>query len=119
MRGPHASGTVSRCSRPAHGEHLHHPMGSVHGGHRASVMDAVLGSAVTSRLPAGSTCATTQLGLHLLRPVCADTPPLRVTGTALHVGRTTATAGARVAGVESGKPHASGTSTAVFSFPAG
>ncbi|MEI5006175.1 PaaI family thioesterase [Streptomyces sp. PmtA] len=83
-------------------------------------MDAALASAVMSRLPAGSTCTTTQLGLHLFRPVRADTPPLRVTGTTLHVGRTTATAEARVTGIEDGRPHAHGTTTcAVCSFPAG
>ncbi|MER7820289.1 hotdog domain-containing protein [Streptomyces sp. NPDC096153] len=72
------------------------------------------------QLPAGSTCTTTQLGLHLLRPVYADTSPLRVTGTALHLGRTTATAEARVTGIEDGKLHAHGTRTcAVVSFPAG
>ncbi|MFI1465738.1 PaaI family thioesterase [Streptomyces wuyuanensis] len=103
-----------------HGEHLYNPMGSVHGGYLASVMDAALGSAVMSRLPAGSTYTTTQLGLNLLRPVYADTPPLRVTGTALHVGRTTATAEARAVGIEDGKLYAHGTTTcAVFSFPAG
>ncbi|MFE3327449.1 PaaI family thioesterase [Streptomyces sp. NPDC059176] len=56
-----------------HGEHLYNPMGSVHGGYLAAVMDAVLGSAVMSRLPAGSTYTTTQLNLNLIRP-CSRTP---------------------------------------------
>ncbi|MFE7774585.1 PaaI family thioesterase [Streptomyces sp. NPDC057445] len=103
-----------------HGEHLYNPMSSVHGGYIAAVMDAALGSAVMSRLPAGSTYTTTQLNLNLIRPVFAGTPPLRVTGTALHVGRTTATAEARVVGIEDGKLYAHGTTTcAVFSFPVG
>ncbi|MFD4142550.1 PaaI family thioesterase [Streptomyces sp. NPDC058572] len=101
-----------------HGEYLYNPMGSVHGGYLASVMDAALGSAVMSRLPAGSTYTTTQLSLNLIRPVFADTRPLRVTGTAVHVGRTTATAEARVVGIEDGKLYAHGTTTcSVFSFP--
>lgn len=103
-----------------HGEHLYNPMGSVHGGYLASVMDAALGSAVMSRLPAGSTYTTTQLNLNMIRPVFADTPPLRVTGSALHVGRTTATAEAQAVGIEDGKLYAHGTTTcAVFSFPTG
>ncbi|MFE3327450.1 hypothetical protein [Streptomyces sp. NPDC059176] len=48
----------------------------------------------------------------------ADTAALRVTGTVLHVGRTTATAEGRVIGVEDGRLYAHGTTTcAVFPFP--
>ncbi|MFD7610831.1 PaaI family thioesterase [Streptomyces sp. NPDC059828] len=101
-----------------HGEHLYNPMGSVHGGFLTAVMDAALGSAVMSRLPAGTTYTTSQINVNLIRPVFAGTPPLRVTGTALHVGRTTATAECRAVGVEDGKLYAHGTTTcAVFSFP--
>ncbi|MER8186010.1 PaaI family thioesterase [Kitasatospora sp. NPDC094015] len=93
------------------GEHLLNPMGTVHGGFLATLLDSALGSAVMTRLPAGATYTTVQLGLHLVRTVLADTPTLRCEGTALHVGRTTATAEARVVGAEDGKLYAHGTTT--------
>ncbi|MEV4557630.1 PaaI family thioesterase [Kitasatospora sp. NPDC049285] len=96
------------------GEHLYNPLGSVHGGYLATLLDSALGSAVMSRLPAGTGYTTTQLNIHLVRPVFADTGLLRCEGTALHVGRTVATAEARVIG-ENGKLYAHGTTTcAVF-----
>ncbi|MEU6341146.1 PaaI family thioesterase [Streptomyces sp. NPDC046977] len=93
------------------GDHLINPMGTVHGGFLATLLDSALGSAVMTRLPAGSTYTTVQLGVHMIRPVLAGTPTLRCEGTALHVGRTTATAEARVTGTHDGKLYAHGTTT--------
>ncbi|MFJ1707482.1 PaaI family thioesterase [Kitasatospora sp. NPDC088346] len=99
------------------GEHLLNPMGTVHGGFLATLLDSALGSAVMTRLPAGSAYTTVQLGVHLVRTVNADTQVLRCEGTALHVGRTTATAEARVVGAEDGRLYAHGTTTcAVLRF---
>ncbi|MFJ8012660.1 PaaI family thioesterase [Streptomyces sp. NPDC096339] len=93
------------------GDHLLNPMGTVHGGFLATLLDSALGSAVMTRLPAGTTYTTVQLGVHMIRPVLADTPTLRCEGTALHVGRTTATAEARITDVREGKLYAHGTTT--------
>ncbi|MEU3724396.1 PaaI family thioesterase [Streptomyces sp. NPDC031705] len=93
------------------GDHLLNPMGTVHGGFLATLLDSALGSAVMTRLPAGTAYTTVQLGVHMIRPVLADTPALRCEGTALHVGRTTATAEARVIGTHDGKLYAHGTTT--------
>ncbi|MEU8459942.1 PaaI family thioesterase [Streptomyces sp. NPDC029003] len=93
------------------GDHLLNPMGTVHGGFLATLLDSALGSAVMTRLPAGTAYTTVQLGVHMIRPVLADTPALRCEGTALHVGRTTATAEARVVGTRDGKLYAHGTTT--------
>ncbi|MDH6542007.1 PaaI family thioesterase [Streptomyces sp. SPB4] len=93
------------------GDHLLNPMGTVHGGFLATLLDSALGSAVMTRLPAGTAYTTVQLGVHMIRPVLADTPTLRCEGTALHVGRTTATAEARVVGTLDGKLYAHGTTT--------
>ncbi|WP_432586841.1 PaaI family thioesterase [Streptomyces sp. HD1123-B1] len=100
------------------GEHLLNPMGSVHGGFLATLLDSALGCAVLSTLPAGRLYTTAQLGVHLVRPVFADTPPLRCEGTVLHTGRTTATAEARVIGATDGKLYAHATTTcAVMDAP--
>ncbi|MEV8097542.1 replication-relaxation family protein [Kitasatospora sp. NPDC085879] len=54
---------------------------------------------------------TVQLGVHMIRTVLPDTPALRCEGRALHVGRTTATAEARVVGAHDGRLYAHGTTT--------
>ncbi|MEU6081243.1 PaaI family thioesterase [Streptomyces sp. NPDC047108] len=100
------------------GEHLFNPMGTVHGGFMATLLDSALGTAVLSALPTGRAYTTVQLGVHLVRPVLGTTPALRCEGTAVHVGRTTATAEARIVGTADGKLYAHGTTTcAVFAVP--
>ncbi|WP_328430076.1 PaaI family thioesterase [Streptomyces sp. NBC_00443] len=97
------------------GEHLFNPMGTVHGGYMATLLDSALGTAVLSALPAGRAYTTVQLSVNLIRPVLDTTPTLRCEGTAVHVGRTTATAQARLVGAADGKLYAHGTATcAVF-----
>ncbi|WP_433430458.1 PaaI family thioesterase [Nonomuraea sp. CA-141351] len=101
------------------GEHLYNPMGTVHGGYFATLLDSALGCAVMSRLPAGMAYATAQLNVNLVRPATEATGKLRVTGTAIHVGRTIGTAEAQVVGVDDGKLYAHGTTTcSIFPVPA-
>ncbi|MFH0518420.1 PaaI family thioesterase [Streptomyces sp. M41] len=100
------------------GEHLFNPMGSVHGGYMATLLDSALGTAVLTALPAGRAYTTVQLGVNMVRPVSATTPTLRCEGRAVHVGRTTATAQARLVGADDGRLYAHGTATcAVFALP--
>ncbi|MCI3933930.1 PaaI family thioesterase [Streptomyces sp. AN091965] len=100
------------------GEHLLNPMGTVHGGVLATLLDSALGCAVATLLPPGRAYTTTQLSVNFVRPVFADSPRLRCDATALHVGRTTATAEARVVSSADGKLHAHATTTcAVFAAP--
>ncbi|MEU6319318.1 PaaI family thioesterase [Streptomyces sp. NPDC047009] len=100
------------------GEHLFNPMGTVHGGYMATILDSALGTAVLTALPAGRAYTTVQLGVNLVRPVFDTTPTLRCEGRTVHVGRTTATAEARIAGAADGKLYAHGTATcAVFPLP--
>ncbi|MFF8431334.1 MULTISPECIES: PaaI family thioesterase [unclassified Streptomyces] len=102
------------------GEHLLNPMGTVHGGFLATLLDSALGSAVMSTLPVGRAYTTIQLGVHMVRPVFADTPTLHCEGTVIHAGRTTATAEARITGTADGKLYAHATTTcAVFALPEG
>lgn len=100
------------------GEHLLNPMGTVHGGFLATLLDSALGSAVMTTLPPGRGYGTVQLGVHLVRPVFAHGPLLRCAGSVVHAGRTTATAEARVVGAADGKVYAHATTTcAVFALP--
>ncbi|MGW4897291.1 PaaI family thioesterase [Kitasatospora sp. NPDC004240] len=99
------------------GDHLFNPMNTVHGGYLATLMDSALGCAVLSRLPAGLGYTTTQLNLHLLRPLFADSGLLRCEAVVLHLGRTMATAEARVLGAENGKLYAHATTTCAILTP--
>ncbi|MFG3721361.1 PaaI family thioesterase [Streptomyces massasporeus] len=97
------------------GEHLCNPMGSVHGGFAATLLDSALGSAVLTRLPAGLAHSTAQLNVNMIRPIMPVTGTLRATAQVIHLGRTLATAEARLSGIDDGKMYAHATATcAVF-----
>lgn len=49
------------------GEHLLNPMGAVHGGFLAALLDSALGGAVMAALPADRAYTTIQLGVNLVR----------------------------------------------------
>ncbi|WP_405813880.1 PaaI family thioesterase [Streptomyces sp. NBC_01390] len=71
-------------------------LGTVHGGILATLADNALGSAVYSRLPAGTGYTTQGVNITFLRPVTAGTGRIRCEGTAVHIGRRTAYATATI-----------------------
>jgi uncharacterized protein (TIGR00369 family) len=77
-------------------EFHYNPIGSVHGGVAATLLDSAMGCAVQSRLPAGSGYTTLEMKVSLLRAVTMDTGPVRAEGTLLHLGRRTALAEGRL-----------------------
>src|SRR6478672_3526731 len=77
------------------GEHHYNPIGSVHGGVFATLLDSAAGCAVHSTLPAGVGYTTTSLTITYTRPVSPRTGPIRCVGTVLSRGRRTALAEAR------------------------
>jgi uncharacterized protein (TIGR00369 family) len=96
----------------------YNPMGSVHGGWYATLLDFALGCAVQTKLPAGTGYATSQINLNIVRAAHLKTGPLRCVGTALHVGRQVGTSEARIVGPD-GKLYAHATTTcAIFQAPA-
>jgi uncharacterized protein (TIGR00369 family) len=95
------------------------PLGTVHGGWFATLLDSAMGCAVQSALPAGRSYTTAELGVNIVRPASADTGPLRAVGVLIHGGRQIATAEARVKD-ERGKLYAHATTTCfVFDVPTG
>lgn len=74
----------------------YNPLGSVHGGWYATLLDFALGCAVQTRLPAGRSYTTSQINLNIVRAANTKTGPLRCVGTALHVGRQVGTSEARI-----------------------
>ena len=88
------------------------PLGAVHGGICATLLDSVMGCAVHSTLDAGVGYSTLELSVNYIRSVPTDGSRLIATGTTIHVGRTTATAEGRVVD-EQGRLVAHGTTTCI------
>ena len=86
------------------------PMGGVHGGWYATLLDSALGCAVHSMMPPGRGYTTAELSVNLVRAAKLDGQPLQAIGKVLHVGRQLATAEARIVDAQ-GKLYAHGTTT--------
>jgi uncharacterized protein (TIGR00369 family) len=88
----------------------YNPLGTVHGGWYATLLDSALGCAVQTMLPAGRAYTTAELGINIVRAASSKTGPLRAIGNVIHCGRQMATAEARIVGPD-GKLYAHGTTT--------
>lgn len=78
------------------GEHHYNPIGTVHGGVHATLLDSAAGCAVHSILPPGTGYATLDLAIRYLRPVTADSGRIRAIGTVLNETRRTVLAQAEL-----------------------
>ena len=74
----------------------YNPMGTVHGGLAATLLDSATGCAVHSCLEAGDLYTTIELKLNYLRPMTIETGPVRGIATIVHISRTIGLAEARV-----------------------
>src|SRR5450432_334378 len=96
----------------------YNPIGSVHGGYAATLLDSAMGLAVHSMLPAGTGYTTLEFKISFIRGMTEDTGPVRSEGRTLSVGRRTATAEARITDAK-GRLLAHATTTClVFELPA-
>jgi uncharacterized protein (TIGR00369 family) len=87
-------GVVTLHSIP--GFQHYNPIGSVHGGYAAILLDSAMGLAVQSMLPAGVGFTTLEFKISFIKGMTKDTGPVRTEGRTLNVGRRTATAEARI-----------------------
>jgi uncharacterized protein (TIGR00369 family) len=78
------------------GEEHYNPIGSVHGGVYATLLDSAAGCAVQSTLPQGTGYTSLDLTVKFLRPITVDTGKVRAIGTVLNGGRRTALAEAQL-----------------------
>jgi uncharacterized protein (TIGR00369 family) len=78
------------------GEEHYNPIGMVHGGLAATLIDSATGCAVHTTLPAGTGYTTTDVQVRFVRPITRDTGRIECIGEVVHRGRTLATAEARV-----------------------
>jgi uncharacterized protein (TIGR00369 family) len=74
----------------------YNPLGTVHGGYTATLLDSCMGCAVHTTLPKGVTYTTLEFKVSLMRAITAETGVVRAEGTVLNGGRRTATAEGRL-----------------------
>jgi uncharacterized protein (TIGR00369 family) len=77
-------------------ESQYNPIGSVHGGIIATVLDSVMGCAVHTKLPLGRAYTTLEIKVNYLRSVKRETGPMTAIGWVVHLGRQTAMAEAHL-----------------------
>ena len=91
-------------------ESVYNPIGTVHGGYAATLLDSCVGCAVHSTLKAGQGYTTLELKVTYLRAVTKHTGPVRAEGQVVRAGRRAAFAEGRLTDAE-GRLYATATST--------
>jgi uncharacterized protein (TIGR00369 family) len=94
-------------------EYHYNPLGMVHGGVAAMLIDSATGCAVQSMLPKGQTFTTLEIKVNYLRAMTVDTGPIACEGKVIHLGGRVAVAEAQITD-EAGKIYAHGTSTCLI-----
>ena len=95
---------------------VYNPIGTVHGGYAAALLDSACGCAVHSRLACGWRYTTLELKVAYHRPMTAETGVVRAEGVVLSFGRRAAFAEARLTD-RSGRLLASATSSLLVMAP--
>src|SRR5436189_1996281 len=109
-----SEGRVVFAAEPA--EYHYNPLGTVHGGVMATLLDSALGCVVQSMLPAGISYTTLELKVNYLRPITTKTGTVYCEGKIIHVGGRIATAEGRLTDA-TGKLYAHGTTTCIIMRP--
>jgi uncharacterized protein (TIGR00369 family) len=97
-------------------EYHYNPLGTVHGGIAATLLDSAMGCAVQSLLPAGTGYTTLEIKVNYLLPITSATGTVTCEGTIIHLGGRIATAEARLTDA-TGKLYAHGTTTCLLLRP--
>ncbi len=88
----------------------YNPLGTVHGGWIATLLDSCVGCAVHTTIPAGKAYTTAELKVNYVRAVTTRVPLVRAIGNVIHVGNRMATAEGRLVGPD-GKLYAHASTT--------
>ncbi|NJK43417.1 MAG: PaaI family thioesterase [Pleurocapsa sp. SU_196_0] len=92
-------------------DYVFNPIGSVHGGYAAAMLDSALGCCVQSVLEVGVGYTTVELKVNYVRGMTDRTGVVCAEGNVIHVGKSIATAEARLVGRDDGKLYAHGSTT--------
>jgi uncharacterized protein (TIGR00369 family) len=96
------------------GEEHYNPIGVVHGGYAATLLDSALGCSVHTTLEAGIGYTSLGLEAKYVRPITRDTGKVLCTANVLYRGRKQATAEANLTAADSGKLLAHGITTCMI-----
>ena len=91
----------------------YNPLGTVHGGWFATLLDSAVGCAIHTTLPTGKAFTTLELKVNMVRALNDGVPLVRAEGKVIHVGRQVATAEGRIVGPD-GKLYAHATTTCLI-----
>jgi uncharacterized protein (TIGR00369 family) len=92
-------------------EFHYNPIGVVHGGLAATLLDSAMGCAVQTTCPAGVAYTTLEIKTNFVRPITLGAGVLRCEGTVLYRGRRSATAEGKLVEQATGRLLAHGTTT--------
>jgi uncharacterized protein (TIGR00369 family) len=91
----------------------YNPIGVVHGGLAATLLDSCMGCAVQTHLPAGTGYTTLEIKVNFVRAVTDQTGPIRAEARTLHIGRRAGTAEGKLIDAK-GTLYAHGTTTCMI-----
>ena len=74
----------------------YNPIGSVHGGVAATLLDSCMSCSIQTHLERGLGYTTLELKVNMVRPITEKTGPIRAEGRSLYVGRRSATAEGKI-----------------------
>jgi len=94
---------------------FYNPIGVVHGGYAATLLDSCMGCAVQTALPAGQGYTTLEFKINFVRAMTEQTGRVRAEGRVIHPGNRAATAEGHIYNAR-GKLLAHGTTTCLV-FP--
>src|SRR6201999_2582790 len=101
------------------GARHYNPIGSVHGGYAAILLDSAMGLAVQSTLPAGTGYTTLEFKISFVRGMSETSGLIRTEGRVLNAGRRVATAEARITDAKERLLAHATTTCLVLEFPKG
>ena len=93
------------------------PLGTVHGGWYATILDSAVGCAVHTSMPVGRAYTTLELKLNIVRSISLKVPLVRAEGYTVHVGKQVATAEGRLVGHDGTLYAHASTTCLVFEVP--
>jgi uncharacterized protein (TIGR00369 family) len=106
-----ARGEVTFSGKPTLS--VYNPIGSVHGGYAATLLDSCMGCSVHSTLAPGQGYTTLEIKINYVRALTVKVPLVLATGKVIHAGRRSATAEGQLVD-ENGTLYAHGTTTCMI-----
>jgi uncharacterized protein (TIGR00369 family) len=100
-------------------EYHYNPIGSMHGGILATLLDSVMGCAVHTTLPKGRAYTSLEIKVNYVRAVTSDSGELAAEGLIVHGGRRSAVAEGKVLDAKGRLCATASTTCLVFDLPAG